>query len=96
MLASGTVQGYLAHKKHPPPRTLQWDLGSYDSPSEGGCLNERGHYRYPCNNLGGLGVGDEVDFARGKFLRHEMMKVKRRGLQGYLAHKKHPPPRTLR
>ena len=19
------VQGYLAHKKHPPPRTLQWD-----------------------------------------------------------------------
>ena len=20
-----SLQGYLAHKKHPPPRTLQWD-----------------------------------------------------------------------
>jgi hypothetical protein len=27
---ASTVQGYIAHKKHPPPRTLQQDyLGSY-------------------------------------------------------------------
>ena len=23
--AKTTLQGYLAHDKHPPPRTLQWD-----------------------------------------------------------------------
>jgi len=29
----GGLQGYLAHKKHPPPRTLQQDyLGSYGGP----------------------------------------------------------------
>jgi hypothetical protein len=33
------AQGYLAHKKHPPPRNLQWDyLWSYGSPRGGGWL----------------------------------------------------------
>ena len=31
------TQRYLAHKKRPPPRTLQWDyLESYDGPRGGG------------------------------------------------------------
>ena len=31
------LQGYLAHEKHPPPRTLQKDyLGSYGGPRGGG------------------------------------------------------------
>ena len=38
------VQGYLAHKKHPPPRTPHKDyLGSYGGPGGGGAVSyERG------------------------------------------------------
>ena len=37
LLQISLLQGYLAHKKHPPPRTLQWDfLGSYGGPRGGG------------------------------------------------------------
>jgi len=33
------VEGYLAHKKQRPPRTLQQDcLGPYGGPREGGCF----------------------------------------------------------
>jgi hypothetical protein len=33
------LQGYLAHKKHPLPRTLQWDyLGPCGGPRGGGCF----------------------------------------------------------
>ena len=36
---SGLLHGYLAHKKHPPPGTLQWDyLGSYGGPRREGCF----------------------------------------------------------
>ena len=37
-----TLQGYLVHKKHPPPRTLKLDyLGSYGGPT-GAVSCERG------------------------------------------------------
>ena len=42
----GLLQGYLAHKKQPPPRTLQQDyLGSYGGPWGGVCFLGA---RYPC------------------------------------------------
>jgi hypothetical protein len=35
-----SLQGYLAHKQHPPPRTLQQDyLGSYGGPKGGGAVS---------------------------------------------------------
>ena len=39
-----TVQGYLAHKKHPPPRTLQWGCaqGPMVALGRGGGPCERG------------------------------------------------------
>ena len=48
------LQGYLAHKKQPPPRTLQWEyLGSYGGPERGGgvLMSE-----VPLYSIGGLGL----------------------------------------
>ena len=75
------VQGYLAHKKQPPPLGPPYDLGY--SPTvgswEGGVSYERGTPR----GLRYLSSGEGVKF--------DPKEVR----QGYLAHKKPHPPGTL-
>ena len=55
---SGAVQGYLAHTRQRPPRTLQLHhLGSRGGPRRGGCFLCA---RYPCRAT--LGAAPVLDF----------------------------------
>ena len=86
----GYLQGYLAHKKTPPPMTLQWTyaqnptgvLGGWAFSYERGTLVDVGWFQ-----VGGTGAAIKA----AKLLAIKPLL----SFQGYHAHKTPPPRRTL-
>ena len=80
------VQGYLAHKKLSPPRTLQWAYAQGPTVVIWG-----GHFI-----MSEVPLDSSASLLNPPFSsRHAGYAVHIRQLQGYLAHKKPQPPRTL-
>ena len=96
-LPQAGLQGYLAHKKPPPPRTLQKEYASGYRASRQPNRLPGPRPTYITNNTAAMYVCTPTEAAPEQDLERKVMRTcsSHESVQGYLAHKKQRPPRTL-